>query len=195
MLYTHRIDADGRIVAVDAAWIAFAQRNWRPDFKPALVLGRPLEDFIDGLDTQAVHRLAAARVRVRGRGFTLPFRCDSPDLRRFMEMTITPLADGGLEYSCLLLREEVRAPVPFRPCGPCAVERKLKACSICLRLERPAWGLLRGQKPAPAGDAAGTWLEAEQVLPLVAALEEGYFPPLTYAVCPDCRRALGVEKA
>lgn len=190
MFYTHCTDATGRIVAVNDAWIAFAQKNWRTDFKPAMILGRNLDEFINGPDTQAVFRLAVHRVRSKKRSLTLPFRCDSPDQRRFMEMTITPLDDDGLEYSCLILREEVRAPVVFLPCGarrPGAAKRSLVACSVCLRLQRPAWGQLRGPE-ALAGKEE--WLEAERVLPLVAILEEGYFPPLTYAVCPDCRRLL-----
>lgn len=186
MLYSHRTDAKDLIVSVDQAWVEFAQENWRPDFKPEWVLGRSLWDFIHGADTQAVYRLAIARARSQDRGLTLPFRCDSPDLRRFMEMTITSLGDGGLEYGCLLLREEVRAPVPFRPCGPCAPGRVLKACSICLRLERPSWTELG----YAGSDGGAAWQEAERVLPVVAALEEGYFPPLTYGVCPDCRRTL-----
>jgi hypothetical protein len=187
MIYSYRTDAEDRIVWLDQSWVVFAKNNWRPDFQPDWVLGRSLWDFIDGPDTQEVYRLALRHIQLHQRALTLPFRCDSPDIRRFMEMTVAPLADGGLSFNCLLLREEVRAPVNFRPCGPCAPGRALKACSICLRLERPVWTDLG----RPGGQGEAVWQEAEAVLPLVAALEEGYFPPVSYRVCPDCRVLLG----
>jgi len=45
---TYHIDAADRIVAVDAAWIAFAAANDAPDL-PERVLGRPVWQFITNL--------------------------------------------------------------------------------------------------------------------------------------------------
>jgi hypothetical protein len=76
-------------------------------------VGRPLGPFIAGAEAGALAALLFATARLRGTTLVLPFRCDPPDERRFMTMTVEPGPDGGVLVECRLDRAETRAGVPM----------------------------------------------------------------------------------
>ena len=127
---TYHLDASDRIVAVDTAWIAFAAANGAPDL-PDRVLGRPVWQFFSNLTVRELYRTLFRRVRETRDGVTLTFRCDSPDVRRFMSLTVECDDDGSGVMACRasLLHEEPQA----------ASVRTLAAlaCSARPRVSRP----------------------------------------------------------
>ena len=104
MEISYRIDRDNRLVEVGGDWDAFALENETPAVRRDAVLGRSLLDFVAGTETRHLHELLLERAR---RGIPLrrmSFRCDSLDLRRYMEMEIASPDGAVVEYRCRLLR-------------------------------------------------------------------------------------------
>jgi hypothetical protein len=150
----YRIDADDRIVAVNGAWRAFARENGAPQLAAGAV-GRRLWDFVSG--RTVVHVWESLFDGVRGGGVaTVPYRCDSPDQVRRMEMSLRGFADGSVELVSTTLAVEER---------PTRVDL-VRACSWCNRY---------------LGDE---WLELEAAVEELGLLE--HEPPITHGICPEC---------
>ena len=75
---------------------------------PPEVVGRRLWDFIEDLETRHIYQLLHERVRTRGGPVRLSLRCDAPEHRRLLELSISPASDQGLTYC-------VSAGEPGRP--------------------------------------------------------------------------------
>ena len=85
----YSLDGEDRIVAVDGSWCRFAEENGAPDLARS-ALGRPLWQFIADEETRSLYRQLIGRVRSTNVELSLPFRCDSPELRRYMELKVAP---------------------------------------------------------------------------------------------------------
>lgn len=109
----YRLDQDNRLIFVNEEWHLFATANQADHLDDQAVQGRSIWEFIHDGETRQLHETLLNRVRGRTPLCNLPFRCNSPALRRFMAMDIIPLADNGVEYRCRLLRTEERHPVPL----------------------------------------------------------------------------------
>lgn len=62
----------------------------------------------------------------------LPFRCDSPAMKRWMETELSSAGDGDVQLTTHIVRTERRAPVVFldsHPSGSCA--ETLNCCGWC----------------------------------------------------------------
>jgi hypothetical protein len=168
--YRYRVDAADLLVWVDAWWLAFAQENGAPELTEELVLGRCLWDFVGGCATQELYRDIHGRVRSTGTAVVLPFRCDSPTVRRHMRLTITREDPAHLFYESVLTRVE---PCDFLPILDPAFPRSqavLTICSCCKRALVEASG----------------WLEIEDAAARLGLFEKPKAPELTYTVCDDC---------
>jgi|RhiMethySRZTD1v2_1073278.scaffolds.fasta_scaffold04862_8 hypothetical protein len=194
---TYHIDAADRIVAVDAAWIAFAAANDAPDL-PERVLGRPVWQFITNLTVRELYRTLFRRVRETRAGVTVTFRCDSPDVRRFMSLTVEFDDDSSEVLACraLLLHEEPQASsvrtiaalrsafatsgvasgsdghAPSRQPDVMALSRGAEAllsmCSWCKRVN------------------VSGWREIEDALIVAPSLFTEPVRPITHGICPAC---------
>lgn len=168
----YRVDAMDRLVAFDDPWDAFAIANGAPELAGGAVTGWKLWAFIAEADTRSLHKALLARVRADGAVTALPFRCDSPELRRFMEMDLVPLADGAVEYRCRTLRTEARAPVaaldPARRGQP---EAFIRMCSWCKQVEV----------------APGRWDEVEAAIRHLRLFDETPPPGVTHGICDTCQ--------
>ncbi len=85
------IDAADKLVHVNDAWLAFAGENTAPQLTAASVLNQPIWRFIQGQETIYLYKQIFGRVRAGKSPVKFPFRCDSPDCRRFMEMQLSLL--------------------------------------------------------------------------------------------------------
>lgn len=174
----YRIDTNDLLVSFNAGWESFAEVNDSPHLHGERITHRSLWDFISGAETEQVHRALLRKVRAGKGPLHLPFRCDSPALRRYMEIGITQLDNGEIEYCCRLLKVERRAPVPrvpvdFKPpSAPCT-----RMCSWCNRI-----------------DIEGAWLEIEEAVAHVGLLQDDLQQPFTHTMCDDClKTTLGDE--
>ncbi len=168
------IDKHNVIVEVGGWWDEFALENGAPELISEKVVGRPLSAFITGDATQLLVNSLLELVRNGCSPVRIPYRCDAPGVRRYMEMTLERLAGRAVE-----LRHSVSNTAPMRNklhfvSG--GARSFVKRCSSCNRL-----------------NAGGGWSEAD------AAVEAELVPPtgiidVAYGVCPDCMSRLALPR-
>ncbi|MBE0576622.1 MAG: hypothetical protein IH613_12095 [Desulfuromonadales bacterium] len=169
---TYQIDAQDRIDYVGGDWVAFARANQAAaSCFPDQVIGRPLWDFIDGMETRHLYHVVLKKVRSLQLAVKLPFRCDAPDRRRFLELLITPVSPDRLQFMSTLLREELRDPLAILLVDAQRSEELIKMCSMCKRIETPL-------------DTC--WSEVEEALAALAVFNADRVPQITHGICPDC---------
>ncbi len=173
-VYTYAIDADDAVVSVGPEWLAFAQENQASSLTEATVVGRSLFDFMSGEETKRLYRLVFDRVRYERENVLIPFRCDGPKVRRFMELQISPGRLGGIEFGGRVVREEARQEVRlFDP----SVDRSRESVSVC------AWC-----KHVQVEN--GQWLEVEAAVSALSLFESLQLPGITQGVCEACEKKM-----
>lgn len=182
-MFVSRCDAKGRYVFFNQAWLDFARQNWRADFAPDRLLGETWRGQIGDHTTLHLYDQLVERARELGRPLTVPFRCDAPNLRRFMEMSLLPLADGGLEWASRLLRQETRPPVSLPEVASALATELVVMCSWCKKVRVPEW---EGLAPL----MAGIWVEVEEAMSLFAVTHAGFYPAISHGVCPTCYQSV-----
>ncbi len=168
----YRINDRNTLVFVNDAWLAEAQAA-APHLRLASspVLGQGLWDLMTDLSLQHLFDGLFHRLRTRQiPKVTYRFRCDTPAARRLHHITITPLPDHSLEFQTSIVAVSERPSA--RLLDP-AVPRSgdlLRICSWCKRLLVPDRG----------------WLDMEDALRELPALDAGPLPTLTHGMCPRC---------
>lgn len=139
MLSAYTLDRQDRIIAVSDGWDRFALDNDGPTACAAHVLGGRLVDAIDGDPVRMFMTAILMRVRASGQAEVIPYRCDSPTVKRFYTMTVRPLMQGAVRVEHFLDREEkAHVEIRVRPARPGQFGRL--RCSICCRLkEEDGW--------------------------------------------------------
>jgi hypothetical protein len=165
----YEIDADGVIRDVNPAWDAFARANGAPELAGGGAVGRNVWDFVAGDDVQRLYRLLFARIPGRGVTCALPFRCDGPEVRRFMRLKLSPRGPGGVICATRLLREERRPAVGVLAADAPRSARLLAICSWCKRVRAES----------------GCWLELEDALASLD-LARSAPPSLGHTICTAC---------
>jgi hypothetical protein len=168
---TYRLDESDVVLECGGAWDEFATTNGGADVTAARIVGRPIWDFVAGSNTQQLWHELLDAARRQG-GVVIPFRCDAPDRRRYLVMTIEPQADGTLLLASAVAREEARAPQRWLDPTVARAEEMVLSCSWCRRF--------------CIDDA---WLEVE-VAVARSALLEGVAPSISHGVCPSCAESL-----
>lgn len=140
MISSYRIDQDDLITVVSDGWQEFAYANGAPELSRS-ALGRPLWDFIAGRQTREVYQIIIDRVRSGVGPLAVPFRCDSPDVRRFMRLDLSPTEGGGVEFVAETLREERRDPVTLFDVDAERGGEMVTVCSWCkqVKVESDSW--------------------------------------------------------
>ena len=167
--YSYVIDERDVLVSVDDAWLGFARENAAPELTRSFVTGRPIWDFIAGGETQDLYRRLFASVRGDELPRKVPFRCDSPNLYRFMELELVPAAASGIELRGVLLREQVRVYCPLLDRALPKSSYSFPACSLCNRIF-----------------AFGSWLETDEAVRRLGAFDTTRPPALEHTVCEAC---------
>lgn len=171
------IDAEDEILVVGADWSSFARGNRAPELADTTP-DRTLWSYFDGDEVRDLWRLLTARVRATRTAAQVPLRCDAPDMRRWFEMTVTPVPDGVVHFRCSLVFEEPRDAVElldaFGRRDPDAAA--VPVCSWC-------------------GDAhdGESWGRIEDVVRERRLLEQELLPPIRHGVCPTCRERMSSE--
>ena len=167
----YSIDRDDVMRAVGTVWLDFAQRNAAPELTRERVVGRPIWDFVAGGKTREIYRLLFRRVRAANTRMSLPFRCDSPDRLRFMQLELCPGDDSSIDFTAVLERELPRRHVRLLDRLSGRAGYKFSICSFCRRVF-----------------AFGAWLEPEEAVARLGWLETECPPELEEYVCDDCER-------
>lgn len=170
----YRIDSEDRLVSIEGIWDDFASSNQAGDLTRDKVLNRSLFDFITGMSARHVTEELLHGVRSRGRAVNIPFRCDSPALRRFMQMLITPLEDGGIEISSCIVREEPRDAITLLDRDTDRSNQFVTICSWCKDVEI----------------SDNKWLPVEDAIRVLDFFADEKQPQLTHGMCPTCHQAM-----
>lgn len=172
---TWRVDAHDVIDAVGGAWDSFAAENGAPALVGKSVVGRSLHDFIAGEESRRIHRQLLRAVRSQREPLSLPFRCDSPDVRRHMRLEMHPAGGDAVAFRAVLLRAEKRPHLrlldPDEPRSPGLVV----SCSFCHRIRE---------------QEGGGWLDIDTAAERLGLLVASHPPRLAHGVCPACKARL-----
>jgi hypothetical protein len=173
----YQVDPGDLLVWFNEEWDLFAAENDGILAGSNTVRYRPLWEFISDSETRYIHEIFLRKVR-SGRAIrNLSFRCDSPELRRFMEMDIALLADGNVEYRCRILRTDARDPVPFISAGTGTGERLLRMCSWCKKVDV----------------GGGLWLEIEDAIARLDLFSKKNLPAISHGICGNCLQRFDEE--
>lgn len=174
----YRVDGLDRVVSVGGPWDAFARENDGDAVVARHIIGRHLFDFVTDPTTQHLYRKMLARARA-GRDLNFTYRCDSPGVRRLMEMQMRLVNDdGSVEFSSTPLHEQPRVPVdlPQADGAADAPETLQRACGWCNRFE-----------------VDGEWLEIEEAAARLRLLERTSPPTVTHGMCEECASRMLAE--
>jgi hypothetical protein len=163
----YRTDSEGLLSFVDEAWNEFAVANSAPHIAGHLVVGAPVESFIENSDIITVYRALLTRARGLGEPIRFPFRADSARLKRHMLMEIKALRDGGFEFRTEMLSEEPKKASEWAL--PPEEDEILRMCSFC---GRARWDL--------------EWHEIDEVIRLADLFGERKYWKISHGSCPDC---------
>jgi hypothetical protein len=181
---------DGHIAACGPRnWHAFAAANGGAAIaEPDKVIGGNLFDNIEGDDVIAFYRGCMSRIASGAIGeITLPFRCDSPDTRRELRLSMRPVSRQGtiaaILFQSLPISETIRPPIELfdsqRRAEAMRSDSRLPIivlCSFCHAVRDPR-----------APQAARRWITPETYY------REGGTAAVrvSHGLCPDCRPQMG----
>lgn len=167
--FVHRVDAQGRLCAVNDAWLDFAAENGWP-VTAADVVGRPLMDSIADAHLRYLYGLLMARLRDGHGPFRFPYRCDAPHCRRFMQMQMHYCQDRReIEFRNQILCIERRTPQQLLDSLRPKHHRKLEICSACKRVETDAG-----------------WVEVEDAVMRLRLFDCDRLPQTRHHICSQC---------
>jgi hypothetical protein len=167
--FIYHIDGENRLCFVNEDWLDFARENGAPELTRAAVFNEPLARFIDDWETLNLYELIFRRVRATGTGVLLPFRCDTPGLRRFMQLSLRLLDNGEIELTGRVLATEERHPVPLLDPAAPRSKTMITICSWCKKVKTKN----------------DLYVEIEKAIS-VHGLFGPRHPRLTHGICPEC---------
>lgn len=166
---SYTIDADDIIVQVSPTWQNFAQENYAVGLTEREVVGHSLWEFIKDESTRSLYRVLLRAVRAKKHPISFPFRCDSPRVRRYMVMNITPHPDNSLSFTNELVETRSRNPEIFFQSKLGSNKLYYVMCSVC-------------NKVRPYEDLE--WMEVEEAFSSMAHVDEPVH--VVYEVCESC---------
>jgi hypothetical protein len=93
----YSIALNDTIAQVNAEWLAFAGENGFDRTLGEGVIGKSLWLFIESDVVRHLYQMVFERIR-KGQGIHgVPYRCDAPDCRRFMQMDLKKTADLNVQ--------------------------------------------------------------------------------------------------
>jgi hypothetical protein len=174
----YEIDAKDVLVSVNEAWLAFARENGAPRLTRQRVLGRVLWDFVSGDATRELYGNIFERVRRTDSPVLLPFRCDSPELRRDMRLDVYHVANGCLRFDAVLVRTIPRLHLSILDSGARRSDAPVRICSCCKRIAH-----------------RGRWIELEDGVVRLRLFSDSETPQLDHVWCADCASHLRAAAA
>lgn len=169
--FEYVIDANDLITQVNEAWRAFARENDGAGLGDAVV-GSWLWQHFAGIEVKHLYRVLLERVRAGRKPVTIPFRCDAPELRRYMMLEIMPLPDNSVRFSSWVEEAEARPRIYLLEAGrPEDPNEFLRMCAWCKRV----------------GKGEDGWQELEDALTDQEVLMREPLPKITHGVCPECQ--------
>ena len=173
-----RINLQDEIVFVSEQWNQLVQESGSYELLPENILGGSLWNLIDGETTKTLYLIILRRVR--GGGFTIRFRfrCDVLGGRKLMQMKVTRLTNGEIQFETRRLDadEELLLPRSEKAFEPEArtVEEIIVICSWCNKIKIDD----------------GDWQEIEESIKKLSLFEQEVLPQASHGMCDDCYQSV-----
>lgn len=169
--YSYKINEKDIIYEVSNNWEDFLTENKGfSNSNSKNVVGKSLWDFIAGDETKYLYQLIFSKARESKQEIKLFFRCDSPDMRRFLQIKIKSKTDGYIDLKSQILKAEKRKSVTFLNNDIVRSEKVVIMCSMCKKLK--------------VSDK--DWEEVESGINTLQLFEITKMPIISHGVCPDC---------
>lgn len=169
----YAIDADDNICSVDKGWAQFAAANDGPELAQPAIIGTSLWQYISDDTTLRLYQQIVSRVR-EGRSARFSLRCDGPDCRRLLEMTVRAGAGDTVEFETHTVRLDHRAPMALLSRSTPRSNQLLRVCAWCNRVH------------VGAGSDPKDWIEVEEAVKRMHLFELATAPQLTHGICEVC---------
>lgn len=166
---TYVIDAEGMLISVCSNWEQFAEGNGGRGLKKEEILGRSLWSFIDDQPTRQLYQDILTHVR-SGAATELILRCDAPDERRLLQVTLTPLSEGKVEFRARVISRKSRPVQRLLDRSTPRTSSRLMFCSWCDRFH------LKSDR----------WVEVEDAVAKLGLEDAPELPRIKPVVCPAC---------
>lgn len=168
----YRLDDDDCITEVGGDWLSSIRIGNAANLTPEKVIGRSLWVFVRDRSLRDIYKRLFSQVRSSRKPVSFPYRCDSPEARRYMSMTIKPLADAHVEVYNQLLREELRNQ-PIRVLAAAAGQKAIPRCSVCNQFR-----------------IDGQWFEVVDAVAEGLALDHDLPVQVIHGFCESCKQSL-----
>jgi hypothetical protein len=168
------IDDSDKIVRVNDAWLAFAGENGAPELTADAVVNQFIWRFMGGREIIYLYKQIFDRLRGGQSPVSFPFRCDSPEWRRFMDMHLSLLPGGGIQFRADLLRQDRRVPGDPLDAPRDRTREFMKICSWCKKIDIPGQG----------------WGEMEAAIEALDLFGHYSMPRMTHTICEACSSAI-----
>ena len=170
-IYIYRIDRSDQIMSLSDNWLSFAIENDGIERNaPDKVIGQSLWDYITGDETQHLYQIVLKKVRSRKQSIRLLFRCDSPDICRYLQLSVIPLEEDAIEFRSQILRTEPRETVELLKSNVKRSDKVIKICSTCKKI----------------AVSETEWEETEAAINTLKVFEHEKAPQLTHGLCKYC---------
>ncbi len=172
----YRINERDEIVFVNDEWTRFACENDAPELAAREFLNRSLWDFITDDTVREIYRKLIEKARAN-QIINFDFRCDAPDWRRLIEMTVGLCEDGNVQFETRVVRCEKRIRQNIFEKDFPRGESILNVCSWCNKIDT----------------GGGSWKEVEEAVLTLALFVRNELPQLSHGMCSPCYRKISGE--
>ncbi|MEP7075666.1 MAG: hypothetical protein ABI878_07615 [Acidobacteriota bacterium] len=166
----YRINDEDVIVDVGGSWDEFASENDSPDIMAKNVLGRKIWDFISDETLRHLYSQIITKVR-NGTAMKFDFRCDAPDERRYLRMSIEPATGGSVQFETRQIQVTPRPPSVEFAAGTAGTGATVIACSWCNRIRTDE----------------EEWVELEDAVERLQLFAVNPRPTLSHGICGVCK--------
>lgn len=166
--FWYTIDSENKILSYSRNFEPFARTNGWHYFES--ITGKNLFDFIEGMEVQHIYKILFEFVRQGKSIGPIPFRCDSPSQRRYLELYLYPLPEGSINIVTRLLRTEHRKPVTALMPNIERSDEIIVMCSMCKKIKLEE----------------GLWKEIEEALKILRLFDVPNPPRISHGLCEDC---------
>lgn len=170
----YKINNDDIITFVDQEWLEFAQKNEAPELTKDSILGTLIWRFISGDETKQLYQHLFERIRKNKTTAAIPFNCDSPTVKRSLDLSINALEDDSLVFTSTVISI---TPCDKNPLLDPSQERSseiIKICSFCKNVYFEGAG----------------WKNVERALLRLNLNYYNPLPKLKNTVCSDCKKVV-----
>ena len=169
--FVYVIDENDRIVSLSDNWLSFATENQAGEScHPDRIINESIWAFIDGSEATHLYQIFLANVRSSRKPVTLPFRCDAPDRRRYLELKISPLPRHHVEFASRITREEPRENVGLLQSDLPRSDDFVTMCSMCKKVKT----------------TEHAWTDVEAAIVSLRLFERPVLPRISHGICPEC---------